>query len=148
MHRLMLDTNILMDATDRRRAKHNQALEVLRRCNGSGDKGFAASLSMKDCYYINGKIYDEAFARKAVRWLADLLIIAPVSGEECLTSLYSNEPDFEDGLIRACAELNDVDFIITNDEKAYSNSKVRALDAEAYLRIVASEEAAARELLR
>ena len=50
-------------------------------------------------------------------------------------SLESNEPDFEDGLIRACAELNDMDFIITRDEAAFRKSTVRAVDCAEFLSI-------------
>ena len=42
-------------------------------------------------------------------------------------------PDFEDGLIRACAELNDVDVILTRDAAAFKRSKVRAMSCAEYL---------------
>lgn len=45
----------------------------------------------------------------------------------------SNEPVFEDGLIRACAELNGADFIITRGKDAFAKSKVRSVTAAEYL---------------
>ena len=62
-----------------------------------------------------------------VEALAGLVAIAPVGTEECYLSLQGNEPDFEDGLVRACAELNDADVILTRDAGAYKRSKVRAM---------------------
>ena len=64
------------------------------------------------------------------------MVIVPVGAEECDLSIRSNEPDFEDGFIRACAELNDVDFILTRDADAYRRSKVRAVTCAEYLEIV------------
>lgn len=136
MHRLLLDTNILLDCVDPRRAFHDDALQLLSQCNGGGDMGMASSHSLKDVYYIMGKLYGETSARGAVRALADLLVIGPVGAEETLVALNSNEPDFEDGLIRAFAELNDVDFIISRDEKAFQKAKTRRLTAAEYLAII------------
>ena len=53
--------------------------------------------------------------------------------EETLLALDSNEPDFEDGLVRACAELNDADFIISRDEKAFRKATIRRVTAKEYL---------------
>lgn len=102
----------------------------------------ACSLSLKDVYYITSKIYGEDKARELVRSLMRLLVIAPVDAEVCNMALASNEPDFEDGIIRACAELNGADFIITRDAAAFANSKVRSVTATEYLQIAkAADEA-------
>lgn len=46
-------------------------------------------------------------------------------------------PDFEDGLVRAVAELNDVDFTLTRDARAFRRSRVRAVTCAEYLEIFA-----------
>ena len=78
--------------------------------------------------------------RKAVEWLTKLLAIGPIGAEECLDALGSNEPDFEDGLIRSCAELNDVDFIISRDKDAFAGSTVRCVTAREYLTKVVEQD--------
>ena len=55
-------------------------------------------------------------------------------------ALNSDEPDFEDGIIRACAELNGADFIITRDKAAFAHSKVRSVTAAEYLEIARSNK--------
>lgn len=109
-------------------------------CNGSGDHGFAAATSFNDAYYILCRAYSEAIAREALENLLGLVAVAPVSAEECDRSLRSNEPDFEDGLIRACAELNGADFIITRDEDAFVGSKVKSVTAKEFLLTVDHED--------
>lgn len=134
-HRVLFDTNILLDAVCRERPESEEACRVLRRCNGGGDLGMTAAFSLKDAYYVLGRQYGERNARKALEWLMGLLVIAPMGAEECELSIHSNEPDFEDGLIRACAELNDVDFILTRDAAAFRVSTVRAVSCAEYLDI-------------
>lgn len=95
-----------------------------------------APMSLKDAYYVLGRQYGEEDARRLIRYLMDLVVVAPFGQKECVRSLNSNEPDFEDGLIRAYAELNDVDFILTRDAQAFQKSKVRAVSCVEYLEIV------------
>lgn len=140
MYRILLDTNILLDSVIPNRPQHDEALALLRWCNGSGDYGFAAATSFNDAYYILCRAYSEAIAREALENLLGLVAVAPVSAEECDRSLRSNEPDFEDGLVRACAELNGADFIITRDEDAFVGSKVKSVTAKEFLLTVDHED--------
>lgn len=52
----------------------------------------------------------------------------PIGQEKCRNSAYSDEPDFEDSLIRAAAEQNDMDFIITRDSGAFTHSPCKITD--------------------
>lgn len=139
-YRLMLDTNILLDAVDSRRPESSEAREVLKRCNKTGDMGFVAPSSLNDFFYIKSKEVGKENARKLLGFILDLVMVVPVSAEECLMSLTSNEKDYEDGVIRACSELNGIDLILTRDRKAYAGSTIRALSCSEFLSKVAKEE--------
>lgn len=145
MSRLLLDTNILLDAIFDGRPYAADAQDVIARCNGRGDFGMVSGLSLKDVYYIATRVHGAAWARMAVRHLMGLLVIAPDDAEVFDLALNSSEPDFEDGIIRACAELNDADFIITRDADAFANSSVRSVTAGEYLRIAAANEGMASD---
>lgn len=138
MCRLLLDTNILIDASLPGRIEHTEAAELVDRCSGWAEFGMMCALSLKDVYYIVSKEHGEPVAREAVRGLTGMLRIAPVDFEVCLNALDSNEPDFEDGIVRACAEINDADYIITRDKDAFSRSKVKSLSATEYLALTTS----------
>lgn len=140
MYRILLDTNILLDSVIPNRPQHDEALALLKWCNGSGDYGFAAATSFNDAYYVLCRAYDETIAREALENLLGLVAVAPVSLEECDRSLKSNEPDFEDGLVRACAELNGADFIVTRDRDAFVGSKVKSVTAKEFLFTVDHED--------
>lgn len=139
VHRVLFDTNTLIDAVDATRGHSEVACQALRHCNGGDDMGIVSPTSLNDTYYVLRKSHGEPYARKAIKNLAALLVILPFSAEECLIAIDSNEPDFEDGLIRAAAELNDIDFILTRDASAFKRSTVRAITCEEYMTIVESE---------
>lgn len=135
MCRLLLDTNVLLDAVLDGRPHAAESQELIDYCSGWGDFGMVCGLSLKDVYYIAGRIHGEPWARDAVRKLMDLLVIAPVDGEVSDMALHSDEPDFEDGIIRACAELNGADVIVTHDRDAFAHSLIRSMTAAEYLEI-------------
>lgn len=147
-HRVLFDTNTLIDAVNSTRAHSEAACRALEYCNGGGDMGIVSPSSLNDAYYVLRKQYGEPWARKAIKLLLDLLVVLPFGPEECIISADSDEPDFEDGMIRAAAELNDVDFILTRDGKAFNHSTVRSITCETYLEIIASEDREAITTLR
>lgn len=141
-----MDTNVLLDALDSRRPQSDEACQVLRHCNGGEATAYVCPMSLKDVYYVLAKAHGAETARRGVGFLMDLVVIAPMGSEDCDVSLRSDEPDFEDGLVRACAELNGIDFILTRDAKAFDHSTVRVVDCAKYLEIVAARDKAAREI--
>lgn len=141
MCRLLIDTNILMDSLDPQRPGCAEARALIDRCSGWGEHGMVCAPSLKDVYYLTGRMYGERIARKIVRHLMRLLVVVPIDAEVCERALNSDEPDYEDGIIRACAELNDADFIITRDKAAFAHSRVRSISAAEYLEIARANDA-------
>ena len=136
MAHLLFDTNILIDAALPTRPESDEACEAMRICNnGSGNMGFVTPNSLSDAYYVLQRYMSEEEARNAIVRFMGMLIIAPLSAEHCDMSVHGSEPDFEDGLIRAAAELEDIDFILTRDKAAFQKSKVRSVTAAEYLEI-------------
>jgi len=137
--RVLFDTNILIDAVDATRPSSLAACQALKYCNGGRDLGLTTAGSLKDAYYVLKKLYGENLARDAIKRLLDLLAILPLETEACIMAASSSEPDFEDGLVRAAAELNDVAFILTRDKSAFTYSRIKSITCEEYLAIVANE---------
>lgn len=136
MPRLLLGTDVVLDAVSVSRPEADAACDVIRRCNYGGDMGLVSPISLNDAFYVLKRQRGLEGALQAIRWLMGLLVIAPVSAEHCDLAINSNEPIFEDGLTRAIAELEDVDFIITRNKSAFLKSKVRSVTAAEYLEMV------------
>ena len=133
MYRLMFDTNILIDAIVSGRPESDAARELLIWCAEKGGVALVCPLSLKDTYYVLNRDLSEKDSRAAVKSLMQAVRLTPVGMEECDMAIDSDEPDFEDGIIRACAELNDADFFITRDRQAYTRSKIKRLSAKEFL---------------
>lgn len=131
--KLLIDTNILLDAALAERPERAYALLLMDEFVYSEAEGYITSLSLKDIYYILSKYQDASSARQFVISLMDIFNVVAVDSAICRTATVSNEPDFEDGIVRACAEQVPVDFIITRDSEAFARSPIKKLSARSYL---------------
>lgn len=125
--RILLDTNILLDYCDANRTPfHADSVNLLIACVTCNVEVCACAGSLKDVYYILTKRYGEPFGRQSVATLLDLFPIQPLLVSYLHSALHFDEPDFEDGLIRAVAQARNMDAIITRDARAFANSSVPA----------------------
>lgn len=131
--KVLVDTNILLDACMRERPDWAFAVLLMDEFAYEDVQGYIAAGSLKDAYYVLGKYADEEAARQLVLAVMDLFEVVPLDKPLCRMAALSDEQDFEDGLIRACAESVPVDFIISRDEKAFAKSPIRRLSAQEYI---------------
>lgn len=131
--KLLVDTNILLDAAMGERPGWSAATFLMDEFAYEDVRGYVAAGSLKGVYYVLTKYADEPSARQFVLAVLDLFEVVAVDGALCRVAALSDEPDFEDGLIRACAEQVSVDYIISRDEKAFARSPVKRLSAQDYL---------------
>lgn len=72
---------------------------------------------------------NEADARSAIRDIAETFDLVDLTGLFVFESIDSDEPDYEDGLIRAAAEALQVDAIISYDKAAFKQSPIPKMTA-------------------
>ena len=136
----LLDTNYLLDLVLAERPGHAAALMLFDEISLGELRALVCATSLKDAYYVASKYADEPSARKLVASMLEFFHIANVDEAICLSAISSNEPDFEDGIICACAEAAQVDFIISRDEGAFARSRLKRLSAQDYLDLFAERE--------
>ena len=120
--RAFLDTNFLLDCVLPGRPEHAAAQTIKGLVDVGLIEGVVSACSLKDAYYILTKQAGEARGRESL------------DQEACFASAYSDEPDFEDGCIRAMAERAGVDFIITRDRAAFVRSTIKTFSPAEFIR--------------
>ncbi|WEV59416.1 PIN domain-containing protein [Bifidobacterium sp. ESL0728] len=124
-----LDTNILLDIAVPDRPMHEAAVEL---CNAVASGSIEAAIcagSLKDFYYVSRHgIGDDAARRRWIRWLMAMFEVEGLDSLICDGAERSDEPDFEDGIIRACAERWHADYIVSRDVAAFARSSVPRVD--------------------
>lgn len=138
--RVLIDTNIILDAAMSERLGWGAATMLLDEVAYGRVDAYVASSSLKDVYCVLAKYSDEPTAREYIEAAMDAFTLVPVDEEVCRAAVKANEPDFEDGIIRACAERENVSFIISRDEAAFKASAIKRLSAQEYLDLFCKAE--------
>lgn len=134
MGRVVLDTNVMLDYLSATREHHADAVSLMEALLSSEEKTpVILGSSIKDAYYILCRhFHDEALVRSRLDDFRSLMEVADLTSAVLDRAFASDEPDLEDGIVRATAELLGAEAIVTRDATAYAGSTVPAMDARAY----------------
>lgn len=85
-------------------------------------------------YALHAHYMDEKRARISISTAAEVFELVDLMSGLVHEALTSDEPDYEDGLVRAAAESLEADAIITYDKKAFKGSRIGKLTASEALK--------------
>ena len=131
MYSLLLDTNVLLDYVCADRPEHVPTVDALRVCLLREDvRIFVPACLLKDVYFIYERHYvTESNARRVIALLRQVFEVVELTLDIVDAALVSDEPDFEDGIVRATAEAIGADAIFSRDIRAFQTSPVQRLNA-------------------
>lgn len=115
--KVLLDTNVIMDALQERSPFDVEAKEILLRAQRGEITCMFTANAATDIFYLYSKVHDTQTAKNALRFLFANYGIISVEQEDCVNALSLPIDDFEDALVAECAGKAGADFIITRDER-------------------------------
>lgn len=133
----LVDTNFLLDLVSNDRPGSHAAAAIIDLVQDGRVSLSVCATSLKDFYYIARKGgFTDHERRECVRFFMEAMEILPLDREACLKAVDSDEPDFEDGTIRAVAENSGCGFIVTRDAAAFANSTARSIAPDAFVSLL------------
>ena len=130
MRSFVIDSNALVYWLHEGSRYHDEVNRFLMLELETADDLYVLSSSLNEVYYaLHAHYMDEAAARASILDAASLLDVMDLTGFYVHDALASDEPDYEDGLIRAFAESLEVDAIISYDKRAFKRSRIPKLTA-------------------
>ena len=130
MKSLLFDANALLYWVYPASPFRDDVSQLLQEAFQSDASCYALSSSLNEIYYaLHSHYMSEEDARASIRDIAEAFDLVDLTGPLVFEALDSNEPDYEDGLIRGTAEALQVDAIISDDKKAFRSSFVPKLTA-------------------
>jgi predicted nucleic acid-binding protein len=139
--KVLLDTNIIMDALQERSPFDVEAKEILKLAQDKYKLTclFTANASA-DIFYLYSKARDVKSAKAALGFLLAHYTVVSVTHEDCSAALSFSVDDYEDALAAICAEKAEADYIITRDEKFLkANLEVSAITPKALVDMLAEK---------
>lgn len=125
MNSMLFDTNALVYWVHAGSAFHEDVSALVRKMIREDSAVYALTSSLNDVHYIMRRQYaNEEEAREAVRDIAETFDLVDLAGPFVFAALDSDEPNYEDGVIRTAAEALQVSAIISYDRKAFRDSLI------------------------
>lgn len=145
MIKVLLDTNIILDALTSRKPFHQHAERILLLAAEEKIQGFVTANSVTDIYYLVRKVVSSDKAREAIRDLLQTVSVVAIDGDDCEVALASAVDDLEDALVDVCAAKVQADYIVSRDIAcAKSGGRVSVAAPDSFLAVFDSSSTASR----
>jgi predicted nucleic acid-binding protein len=133
--KVIIDTNVIIDVLEHRDEFFADSYAVLQLAAHGKLEGFVSAGAISDIYYIIRKSLGNAGkSREAVMGLLELVELCDTASSDIMSALLLRIADFEDAILAATAKRENADFIITRNERDFTNSPVRAVSPSVFLK--------------
>lgn len=138
--RVLLDTNVIIDALASREPWDKSAEKIFIMAANYIISGFITASSATDIYYLLRKyLHSAEQAKQVMEKLYSLVGILPVSEAECVEALASKISDYEDAVVERVAIKADIDYIITRNVKDYQKGMVKVMLPDNFIILMEEE---------
>lgn len=133
--RLFLDSNIAVDAIERRQPQPDQAMLLLSLAKLNEFETWISSTQISDLAYIlsdGGKHLLMPKAVSGIKALCEALHVCSCGKEEILKALDDGWPDLEDAFVYEAARSVRADVIITRNQDDFEKSSIPVFDCDGF----------------
>ena len=141
MNKVIVDTNVWVDIVLNRPQFVEESKGAIMACIEEDAEMLIAATSLKDVFYFASKSAGTEAGYRAIELILDIATPAQVDGVVCRNALPLECPDYEDGIVAACALAENADAIITRDEDAFDDLGIPKHSPAEYLAACGFEQA-------
>jgi predicted nucleic acid-binding protein len=131
--RILLDTNVILDAGLEREPFETQAVQILEASDFERIHLFIAASMATDVYYILRKSKGRAAAVEFLEDLLEIVDVCQVDETILVEALASNFDDFEDAVQNAAAIQCGIDIVVTRNKADYRTSPLTVLTPDEFV---------------
>lgn len=139
MHKVFVDSDVLLDVLARRLPFYNDSAAILTLADRKLIRAFTTPVVMANIFYILRKMKTKEFALESLRKLRIIINILSVTENNIDKVLTSKFKDFEDAIQYFASIENDVEFILTRNKEDYKENKISVCTPGEFLEIFNSQ---------
>ena len=131
--RVLVDTNVIMDALSQREPFYANGKRVIKLCERDDVEGILAAHSVTNLFYLLRKYFTNDELRDILLGLCGIFSVEGIDKEKLMLALKNKGfSDFEDCLQAECAFIAEAEYIITRNGKDFANSRVPCIRPEEF----------------
>ena len=133
--RILVDTCVILDLALNREGFVQQARELFALANNGEVDCYISAQSIPTAYhYIKKYNHSEQITRQILMIFLDICYSISMTAKDCLWALQSPSSDYEDTILTETANRENIDTIITRDQKGFKKSTISVLTPEEFLK--------------
>ena len=133
MNKVMIDTNVWVDVVLNRPAFVERSKAALMACLEENIEMLMPATSLKDVFYFATRSAGSDAGYRAIELLLEIATPVQVDAIVCDKAQYLEKPDYEDGIVSACALIEKADAIITRDEGSFNDLNIPKFAPNSFL---------------
>lgn len=133
MTKVFIDADVLLDLFLEREPHHSVALRLLTDLRRSDAHCFTSPVVLANMNYILAKAKGRDYALGKLRYLRQMVGIAPIDQQMVDGALAAPQRDFEDSIQMHCAIGNGIETLITRNARHYPKGRLRVTSPVEYL---------------
>lgn len=134
--RILLDTNVVLDFLLKRNPFDIEAKEIFKRSALGDCEIFVSSITPINCFYTINKEKNRKTAFVSVEGLMNLVEVAETDKKVLINAFKLNFKDYEDAVQHECAVAENLDAIVTRNEKDFKNSTMKIYSPSGFLQVL------------
>ncbi|MDR0986723.1 MAG: PIN domain-containing protein [Ruminococcus sp.] len=141
---VLIDTDVLMDYAQKRAPFYENAAKIIEYKYRHRFIGIITTQCVANMFYLlnkdKKKINYPEDIRNSLLGLCYLFRVSEIEGGMTIKALDERQyTDFEDRLQMLCAIKENAEFVVTRNLKDYTESEIKAIPPEEFLRLIESE---------
>lgn len=136
MHKILVDTDVILDFFFDRHPFSENASKILSRCEKKEVTGYLTPVIVSNVYYLLRQTAKHEIVIEKLSLLMSFMEVLVIDKSSILQALHSEFKDFEDALRNYAAKRNkQIDVIITRNVKDFKRSDLPVMTPDSYLKM-------------
>ena len=134
---VLFDTCVVIDALQQRAPFCEEANQLFFAVGNQMITGCITAKSLADIYYLSHRnLHNEKDTRALLKSLLSVFCLLDTTSGDCFNALSSPMKDYEDAIMAETAKRENVDWIVTRNEKDYLDSGIRVVTPQELLAVI------------
>ena len=138
--RVLLDTCVIIDTLQDRTPFSEDSKQIFLYAANSIFNGYITAKSVTDIYYLVHKsTHDNFKTKEIINKLFSLFDVLDTTGIDCKKAILSETADYEDAVMIESALRDEIDCIVTRNERDYTKSPVKVYTPKQFIELLAKD---------
>ena len=139
--KILLDTNVIVDVLQQREPWRQDGEDIFIAAAMNQITACVTAKQIADIHYLTKKLFKgqphvDSLAKKVIGRLLTFMELEDTCAADCQTAMGTDNNDFKDAMLMACAARESMDYIVTRNTAHFAGSSVPVATPADFVRLL------------